>query len=63
MCSASLISRIRAGRSCRAARYSRSSTVRAADFTPDPAVLGDPAEVRRLVLALAAHLELVPPGR
>jgi hypothetical protein len=26
-------------------------------------VTGDPAEVRRLVLALAAHLELVPPGR
>jgi hypothetical protein len=25
-------------------------------------VTGDPAEVRRLVLALATHLELVPPG-
>jgi hypothetical protein len=25
-------------------------------------VTGAPAEVRRLVLALATHLELVPPG-
>ena len=33
MSSAALISRMRAGRSCRAARYSSSSTVRTADFT------------------------------